>query len=164
MLKSLINQFYNFIKIIEEKLYSPADIIPGMKRSIQFDRYSCAAHSVNVVINRFNYHQEFQTILNQLETDQDGTDTPEILRYLVSAGFKVSVNTNADLYDIRNAIINGYPVIITINEWEHWVTIYGISKSRVFMLDSNFKKLLSSVSVRKFEELWDDNWIAIVSR
>ncbi len=163
MLKSLINRLYNFSKSIEELFHSNADIIPGMRRSIQFDNYSCAAHSVSVITSHFNHPESLTAILRELGTDEDGTDTPEILKYFILAGFNVSVNTNANLEDIRRAVISGHPVIITINEWEHWIVIYGISKSRIFILDSNFKRILSCLSQNKFTDLWDDNWIAVIS-
>lgn len=145
-------------------MYSQVLLIPGMRRSIQFDKYSCAVHAVRSITEYNKYHIDPDQIYEELGTTIDGTDTPDIIRFLLNAGFNVNVNTSANLADIRSAVQKGLPVIITINNWEHWVVVYGISNDRVFIIDSHYSRIFPSVKTSAFLELWDDNWIAVISK
>lgn len=163
MIKRFVDYLYNLIKSVEESIYGKVHFIPSIERSIQFDSYSCAVHAVYTIFRHFNFKTGYKEIMKRLETTVDGTDTPQIVRLFIDEGFKVHINTNATIEDIYDAVKKGQPAIITINEWEHWIVVYGFSSNRVFVIDSNHKRLFSSIKYGKFKQIWDDNWIALIS-
>ena len=157
---NLINYIYNFIKSIEEKSHNSFDARLRMKRSIQLDDYSCAAHAINSISQFYNSLQSISFIKKSLGTTPAGTDTGPILKYLISLGLKIKINTKADVKDIQKALMDSNPVLITI---DHWLVIYGISSDKIWIIDSNKKRVFNTFSKNEFLKRWDDNWIAIIS-
>jgi ABC-type bacteriocin/lantibiotic exporter with double-glycine peptidase domain len=153
---------YNFYKDIEEKR-SPDSVLLDMKRSIQLDAYSCAAQCVYVILEYYRINKTLVEILKGLNTSKrDGTDTEPILNYLKSNGLKVSVNTNSRLSNIHSAINNRNPILISVDDGEHWVVIYGYNKDGIFILDPSRREVKNLWHMKKFVKRWDDNWIAVI--
>lgn len=62
-----INKFYNYLKLKEEKKISNnAIIIKGISRSIQLDRFSCAAHSVKSILDFYGIKNNIPGIIRLL--------------------------------------------------------------------------------------------------
>ncbi|MBZ0178088.1 MAG: C39 family peptidase [Melioribacteraceae bacterium] len=144
----------------EKKLSSDSIVLKGISRSIQLDRYSCAAQTVKSVLDYYGKHLTVPEIIRLLGTDsKEGTDTGPILNLLQELGFNYSVEENADLTKIRKYLAKGIPLLITVDDWEHWVLIYGISKKKIFLIDSHPLVFTSGISINDFVDRWDDNWI-----
>jgi ABC-type bacteriocin/lantibiotic exporter with double-glycine peptidase domain len=163
--QKIIDWFFNKVKELEEKLRVNPVLLNRFRRSIQLDDYSCAAHCVIVILNYYSIKTNLTSILQQLGTSkEDGTDTEPIINLFKSKKLKIEINESATIDDIREAIDHNFPMLITINEWEHWVVIYGYSEERIFIIDSNKSRIFNSIQIEDFIEIWDDNWIAIVSK
>ena len=161
-IKYIIDLVYNFIKSIEETL-SPGSVLLDMKRSVQLDSYSCGVQCVYMILNYFSIENTLGEISKGLKTTKkDGTDTEPILNYLRGCGLKVSVNKYAVLSDIHSAIANSRPILISVDESEHWVIVYGYSANSIFILDPSGKYISNKWELKEFFNRWDDDWIAEV--
>jgi ABC-type bacteriocin/lantibiotic exporter with double-glycine peptidase domain len=162
MIKYIIDMVYNFIKSIEEIL-SPGSVLLNMKRSIQLDSYSCGVQCVKMILNYYSIIKTPGEIKRGLKTKkEEGTDTEPILNYLRKSGLKVSVNKNAVLSNIHFAIANSNPVLISIDNGEHWIIVYGYSANSIFTLDPSGKSISNKWELKEFFNRWDENWIAVI--
>ena len=154
---------YNTIKRIEETLKDCRTL--NMNRSIQLDNYSCAAHCVYMILEYYKIPKTLNEILNGLKTSKrDGTDTEPILNYLRINSLEVEINTHSKLSQIHSAIDSLNPILISVDNVEHWVVIYGYNREGIFVLDPSKKKLLNHWSISEFIQHWDDNWTAIIRK
>jgi ABC-type bacteriocin/lantibiotic exporter with double-glycine peptidase domain len=162
IIKNTVDFVYNCIKDIEEVL-SADGIVLKLRRSIQLDSYSCGAQCVYTILNYFNKDKTLNEIKESLNTTEtDGTDTKQILNYLVKNKLDVQINGKGAISSIQDAIDNGYPVLITIDNGDHWVVVYGYSDDGIFVLDSSRNRFLNQWGYGEFIERWDENWIAVV--
>ena len=159
-----INSVYNWLKRKEEKNLKSAVFINGINRSIQLNNYTCAPHSLLVILHYFNLKLSLNEIKTALQTGKEGTDTEPILDFLKKKGLTIKINEKATLLDIKNSIDQKNPLLITINNWEHWCIIYGYSSDSVLILNSWFKNFSIQYKYGDFLRQWDDNWIASVSK
>ena len=162
IIKNIVDFVYNCIKDIEEVL-SADSVVLKMKRSIQLDNYSCGAQCVYTILNYFNKDKTLNEIKESLgTTETDGTGTKQILNYLIRNGLDVQIYEKATISSIQDAIENGYPMLITVDDGDHWVVVYGYSDDGIFVLDSSRKRFLNQWGYGEFIKRWDENWIAVV--
>jgi len=162
IIKNIVDFVYNCIKDIEEIL-SADSVVLKMKRSVQLDSYSCGAQSVYMILDYYNKDKTLNEIKESLNTNEsDGTDTKQLLNYLVSNGLDVQINTKGVISSIQAAIGNGYPVLIALDDSDHWAVVCGYSNDGIFVLDSSRSRLLNQWGYGEFIKRWDQNWIAVV--
>jgi ABC-type bacteriocin/lantibiotic exporter with double-glycine peptidase domain len=162
IIKNIVDFVYNFIKDIEEVL-SADSVVLQMKRSVQLDSYSCGAQSVYMILNYFNTDKTLNEIKESLNTTEpDGTDTKKILNYLLKNKLDVQIYEKATISSIQEAISNGFPMLITIDEGDHWVVVYGYSDDGIYVLDSSRNRFLNQWGYGEFIKRWDENWIAVI--
>jgi ABC-type bacteriocin/lantibiotic exporter with double-glycine peptidase domain len=163
MAKILADSIANVFKRLEEQDPS-AIILPGIRRSLQLDRYSCGVQSVKVILDYFVRSLSIDSIERRLGTDEEGTPIAAIRRLLKSRGLTSKIRVEATLRDIRKAIYSGYPVLVSFSQGEHWAVVYGYSKNAVFVADSSItKNLWCRVPRTRFHRQWD-RWMMIVRR
>jgi predicted double-glycine peptidase len=141
---------------IEALAYPDAVILP-VPRSIQLDSYSCGAHAVFAILKYFLKSCTYTNIEKQLHTDKDGTNVSDIKRVFRQYNLKCR-----RLRDLRTAINNGHPVLVTLYNSEHYAVIYGVSSSHIFVMNSSldFTKdgvgsLGCAVCKDRFRKIWD---------
>jgi len=162
LIKYIVDLVYNFAKNIEET-FSPGSVLLDMRRSVQLDSYSCGVECVYMILNYYGLEKALKEISKGLKTTKkDGTDTLPILKYLKKCGLKISVNKNAGLSEIHSAIVNSHPILISVDETEHWVIVYGYSANSIFILDPSGKSIWNKWELKEFFNRWDDDWIAEV--
>jgi ABC-type bacteriocin/lantibiotic exporter with double-glycine peptidase domain len=148
---------------MEERFYKgKGTYLKNCERSIQPDNLSCGVHAVNTILKYYNKNVATPDLIRLLGTNEDGTDTEPILNVLSGFNLNIEINETSSPKDIINSVRQGYPMLITIDDWEHWVVIYGYSDRGIFLLDSNRKNFHCHWQYGQFLERWDDNWIAIV--
>ena len=163
MLKNFFDTVYNKMKNVEEFFSPNAVVIPGIKRSVQLDGYSCGAQCAYAILKYFGKARSIKAVIKALGTSiEQGTDTGPILRLLRERGLRVSVNKNAKLRNIYEAIDKQCPILISVDDGDHWVVIYGYSDDAIYILDPALRSLLCKWSVVEFGGRWDEAWIAVV--
>ena len=162
IIKNIVDFVYNCIKDIEEVL-SVDSVVLKMKRSIQLDAYSCGAQCVYMILHYFEKDKTLNEIKESLHTTEtDGTDTKQILNYLVKNKLDVQINGKGAISSIQDAIGNGYPVLITVDDGDHWVVVYGYSDDGIFVLDSSRSRFLNQWGYGEFIKRWDENWVGVI--
>ncbi len=157
------NRFYNTLKKIEENIYNgKGTYLQNCSRSIQPDNLSCGVHAVSSILKYYNKNVSTPDLIRLLGTNEEGTDTEPILNVLSMFNLEIEINEASSPGDIFDSVQNGYPMLITIDDWEHWIVIYGYSDTGIFLLDSNRKNLRCHWPMGHFLERWDDNWIAVI--
>lgn len=164
MIQNLVNKVARLFQCYEQSKY-PYSVMLDMYRVIQLDQYSCGIQSALVILKYFGKVNTINDILyDKRVLEEDGIDSNPLLNLIRSNGVKVTVNKNADLDDIKEALIECNPVLISVDEGEHWVVVYGFSEDRIFVLDSSlYSSIRCSWTYEEFMDRWDDNWIAVVS-
>jgi len=147
-----------------ETLAHPNAVILPFPRSIQLDTYSCGAHAVFAILKYFRKHCTYATVERQLHTDKDGTDISDIKRVLKLYGLKCRT-----LQDLKSAIKNGCPVLVTLYDSEHYAVVYGYSATHIWVMNSSldFTKdrvgsLRCAISKSEFRKIFDE-WGLVIS-
>jgi ABC-type bacteriocin/lantibiotic exporter with double-glycine peptidase domain len=162
IIKNIVDFVYNFIKEVEEIL-SADSVVLQMKRSVQLDSYSCGAQCVYMILSYYDKNKTLNEIKESLNTTElDGTGTKQILNYLVKNGLDVQINGKGAISSIQETITKGYPMLITVDDEDHWVIVYGYSDDGIFVLDSSRSRFLNQWGYGEFIKRWDENWIAVV--
>ena len=162
IIKNIVDFVYNCVKDVEEIL-SADSVVLKMKRSVQLDNNSCGAQSVYMILSYYNRDKTLNEIKESLNTTEtDGTDTKQILNYLISNGLEVHINDKGAISSIQAAIGDGFPVLITVDDGDHWAVVYGYSNDGIFVLDSSRSRFLNQWGYGEFIKRCDENWIAIM--
>lgn len=159
-----VNKIFNYLKSIEEFIDS-SPILLDINKSVQLDRFSCGIHSAFMILNYFNKVKYLREINYNLEhLKKDGIDTEPLLKIIRNFNCSVKVNSNAFLSDITKSINDKNPILISVDDGEHWVVVYGYSMNSIFVLDpSPLSAIRCRWNVKTFLKRWDENWIAVVS-
>jgi ABC-type bacteriocin/lantibiotic exporter with double-glycine peptidase domain len=163
-MSKFVNKIFNYLKSIEEFLDS-SPICLDIKKSVQLDRFSCGIHSAFMILNYLNKVKYLREINYNTELlKKDGIDTEPLLNIIRSFSCSFKVNSNAFLSDIAKAVNDKKPILISVDDGEHWVVVYGYSKNCVYVLDpSPLSAIKCRWNVKTFLKRWDENWIAVVS-
>jgi len=137
-------------------------IIPQIKKSIQRDSFSCGAHAVKAITNYAGKRYKITHIRKMLKTsEENGTRQTAIENFFKKIGMSYKIITHAKTCDIESEIIKFNPVLVAIDNCEHWVVIYGYSKKCFYILDSINYICNKRISKKIFKKFWD-GWIMSV--
>jgi predicted double-glycine peptidase len=146
----------------ETILHPDAVTLPDFPRSIQLDDYSCGAKSVFTILHFYKKPCTPESVEKQLHTDSDGTSVSDIKRILKRHGLIYRTLRKSGLRELKAAINNGYPILITLYDLEHYAVVYGFSSSHMFVMNSSVDFSENSVgsvwcAIRKdrFKRMWD---------
>ena len=139
-------------------------IIPNIKKSIQRDDYSCGVHSVKSITNYYDRHYSLQYIKKLLKTNKEhGTNQTAIENFFKKVGIAYKINTHASVADIENEINKLRPVLVALEDCEHWVVIIGYSENCFYILDSGSYIVNKRIYKKTFRRYWDE-WIMSIKR
>jgi ABC-type bacteriocin/lantibiotic exporter with double-glycine peptidase domain len=158
----IVDSIFTALKAAEELAYPNAKILWGFRRVIQLDGYSCGARVVQAVLCFHGIHRAPRTIERNLNTTWEGTDASDIAKVLRGYGLVVRIHRKMSLQDIRKTIGSECPLICTTWENEHYVAIYGISNSHVFVMNPSLDAskdgvgaIWCAVTKWDFKKMWD---------
>jgi ABC-type bacteriocin/lantibiotic exporter with double-glycine peptidase domain len=163
MLNNIANKVIQKFQAYEESNY-PVSVILPMRRVLQLDNYSCGLQSAYVILRYFGKVDSVDDVKYDGRLNiQKGIDTDYLLKILKTNGLVANINENATIDDITDALVEGNPILISIDNDEHWIVVYGFSEDRIFVLDSSLRSSVRcSWSVEEFLKRWDDNWIVVI--
>ena len=145
-----------------KKYFKMSFIIPKIKKSYQRDNYSCGVHSVKSIVDYCGKHYSLKYIKKMLKTTPDkGTNQTAIEKFFKRKNISYKINTYASLRDIEKELKATHPVLVALDECEHWVVIVGFSKTCLYILDSSNYIINKRISKQKFLKYWD-RWIMSV--
>jgi ABC-type bacteriocin/lantibiotic exporter with double-glycine peptidase domain len=163
----MIQQVVDFLASIgaetEALIHPDAIILSNFPRSIQLDSFSCGAKSVYCILQYYDRQCTPESVEEQLNTDKDGTAVSDIKR--VFRQYHLNCRT---LRDLKAAIDDDCPVLISLYDGSHYSIIYGYSDSHIFVSNPSLNVLTGYGSMRcaipnaEFRREWD-RWGIIVS-
>jgi predicted double-glycine peptidase len=163
-----VDLMVNILKNIEEIIYQDdkAVVLPNFARTIQLDGWTCGARSVYTILRFMGKHCTVKSVERELRTDWSGTDSSDIVRVLHKHHLKLVVKKNCRLSDLRKAIDDGNPVLISTHGSAHYSVVFGYSRSQVFVMNpaviGECGNLWCRVPKKEFNSTWD-HWGIIVS-
>ena len=105
----------------------------------QPDNYSCGIYSIINALEAFGDKKSPIEVKYLTDTNKNGTSEKGILTALKEFGYKPveykTTNPNNAWKWVLNNSIN-YPLILIVDEWEHWIVVAGRIKNRIIYLDS----------------------------
>lgn len=131
------------------------------RRTLQLNSYTCAPCSVFMVLRHFSVRCGIKAIAKALGTDEDGTTTGAMLRYLRSRGLVARPRDRMTLKDLRETLANGAVAIVSV-DGDHVAVAYGLDALHVHLADPAPNRSLSTrVPRRTFLRRWDRDAIVV---
>jgi hypothetical protein len=149
MVQQVVDFLASLFADTEMILHPDAVILPDFTRCIQlFDNYSCGAKSVFTILRYYSKICTPESVEEQLHTDEDGTSVSDIKRVLKRYGLAFQTLRKPGLRDLKAAIDDGCPILITLNDGEHYAVVYGYSSSHIFVSNPSLNILTGYGSIR----------------
>jgi ABC-type bacteriocin/lantibiotic exporter with double-glycine peptidase domain len=149
----------------ESALFADDDdvILDGFERSIQLDDYSCGAQVTFSILRYFGRARSISRTTDLLGTDDDGTSWAAMRRLFLARGLSAKEMRDARKRDIKAAIDAGAPVVVSVDNEEHWACVFGYRKQRVYLADPSLPRSPRVlVQWSTFMARWD-RWAGVVS-
>ncbi|MCP4446084.1 MAG: hypothetical protein GY811_12165 [Myxococcales bacterium] len=130
----------------------------------QLDGHSCGLEVVRCVLQYFGHRPSRAKLRNMLGTSpRHGTSEDAIQEVLEDFGLGSRVIADGKLSDLRRCIRDGEPVIVTVDEGEHWLVVTGYSTGCISVMDPRPWVLVSQMDSEEFELNWCEGWGIAVS-
>ena len=110
-------------------------VLDGFGRAVQLDHYSCGAQSAFMILRYFGKARSIERTIKLLGTDADGTGIQAMTTLFRARGLTPKRIKDGGKKDIRGAIEDGHPVLVLLDDEEHWACVYGYGKGRVYLAD-----------------------------
>ena len=165
-IQCVIDTLFSSLARAEEQLYPNATILPSFPRSIQLDWYTCGAKSTYMVLRYFGKRCTPSSVEDELGTTYAGTPRTAIKRVLRKHGFRIRVNTDMSLRDLKSAIHAGSPVIVRLYDGWHYSVVYGYSDRHVFVMNPSLGEMGSvccAVRLNEWQRMFD-GWGIVVKQ
>ena len=168
MVQQIVDFLASLFANAETFLHPDAVTLPGFPRSLQLDGYSCGARAVFCILQFYNKQCTPDSIEKELHTDEDGTSVSDIKRVLKRYELAFRTLRKPGLRDLKAAINNDCPVLISLYGGSHYSVIYGYSSSHIFVSNPSLNILTGYGSIRcaipksKFMKIWD-KWAVEIS-
>jgi ABC-type bacteriocin/lantibiotic exporter with double-glycine peptidase domain len=163
MVQQLVDLLASTVARIEESSFSAATILPNFPRSIQLDGNTCGEKCTYCILKYFRNEVSHQRLQELLQTDQSGTAKADIKRVLKQFGLRYRVVRNVG--DLRNAVLRGFPVLVSTHYFWHYSVVYGVSRTHFLVMNPSLWSMGSlSVAVSRDQFLRQfDGWGLLVS-
>ena len=129
-------------------------VLDGFGRAVQLDNYSCGAQSAFMILRYFGKARSIERTIKLLGTDADGTGIQAMTRLFRARRLAPRRIADGTKQDIRRAIDDGHPVLVLLDDEEHWACMYGYGKGRVYLADPLPHSLRVVVSWPDFRKRW----------
>lgn len=138
-------------------------VLDGFERSIQLDDFSCGAQVTYAILRYFGRARSISRTTDLLGTDDDGTAWAAMRRLFVARGLRTRFRDGARKRDIKTAIDAGAPVVVSVDDEEHWACVFGYGKHHVYLADPSLPRSMRVlVTWSTFMGRWD-RWAGVVS-
>jgi hypothetical protein len=159
MIQNIIDTLATSAARLESLAYPDAIILPSFPRSIQLDYYSCGAKSVYCILRYYDRQCTPESVEKQLHTDEDGTNVSDIIRVFKRYHLNCRTLRKPGLRELKISINDGYPVLVSLYDSEHYAVVYGYSSSHIFVMNSSVDIAEDGVgsigcAVRKDRDKW----------
>jgi hypothetical protein len=158
-LKPIADVLTRGVKKGEEWLAEDAVILEKFDKSVQMDGYSCGVQCTYMILRYYGNTMSVGDVERALGTTRDGTDQHQIRSLLLREGLTPTRINLPNLRKVKQAIKEGYPVLVCVDQGDHWVVIYGYAKKVILTADP--ARLRGAYDTREFTRRWD-RWAMVV--
>jgi len=162
----MVQQIVDFLASLfadTETIFHPdAVILPDFTRSIQLDRFSCGAKSVYCILRYYDRQCTPESVERLLRTNSDGTTVSNIKRVFRRYHLNCRTLRKPGVRDLKTAINDDCPVLVSLYDSEHYAVVYGFSSSHIFVMNSSIDisdggvdNLRCAVRKDRFRKVWD---------
>jgi len=135
----------------------------------QGEKWSCGAIALQTVLVYYGIDEREGDLIDELKTDEDGTNPDNIVKYCHKIGLKTDVMDNMEVEDLISYIDDEIPVIIEIQAWKddkkikyeddwksgHFTVVVGYTKKEIILSDpSSFT--LTYITFKDLMKRWHD--------
>lgn len=126
--------------------------------TVQDKEWSCGAAAIKNVCAELKLDIDEQEIMELADTDAEGTDEDGMLNALHTIGLKTEVLHTDDPVEAWETLImyvaSGFPCILCVDKWDHWVAATGTDGDKVLIQDSELtRKNVEVNGVHYYSEL-----------
>ena len=161
VVKTVANTVANNAKRFEESFARDSVLLKGFTRSLQMDDCSCGAQCANVVLKYYRKDWSIQDVIGEFGSISNGIDQHQLRRLFEHTGLKPVQLKSPTITKIKREIDQGFPVLVSICEGDHWVVIYGYGNGSIFVADPAVTCLRCRQSTNQFMTRWDKWAMAI---
>ena len=161
MVQQIIDFLASLFANAETILHPDAVVLENFPRSLQLDSHSCGAKAVYCILQFYNKQCTPESVEEQLHTDEDGTAVSNIKRVFRRYHLNCRILRKPKLQDLRAAINDDCPVLVSLYDGEHYAVVYGYSDSHMFVSNPSLNNLTGYGSIRcaitksEFMKIWD---------
>lgn len=168
LLKKSVDYFVERAHELEGRFYPSRVELQGFPTSIQLDAYSCGPQCTYAILQYFKKRCAEEEVEEALETESDGTDPWAIRRVLREYKLKYESLTPISMKSLERAIDRGRPVLISIDDDDHYSVVKGYSDTAISWMNPSLNvlgngSLWSWISREDFMERWD-KWGLVISK
>lgn len=106
--------------------------------------WSCGPASLVNICSALGLDVTEKRVREYSDADKDGTDEKQLMDAARELGLKHEVISSAELdraWDrLHDAVSDGMPALLCVDQWDHWVAVVGVNGDRVIMLDPSNEK------------------------
>jgi ABC-type bacteriocin/lantibiotic exporter with double-glycine peptidase domain len=163
MLQQIVNSLASICAEAEALIHHDAVILSDFPRSIQLDDYSCSAKSIYGILQYYGKQCTPESVEEQLHTDEDGTDASDIKRVFRRYHLNYRILRQPGLRDLKAAINNGCPILVSLYDGDHYAVVYGYSDSHIFVSNPSLNgSIRCAITKSEFMKIWD-RWGVIIN-
>ena len=136
----------------------------------QPDKYRCGPFALKyslVMLGIFKHEDEIA--LKAGSNWWAGTDEIGLSKAAKSFKCKMDYFQSSNPSDARRELNKNlkknYPCILSINNWEHWISVINYSKGKYVLMDSELEKVMKVVTPSQLQRLWKykDYYTGVIS-
>lgn len=135
----------------------------GFPRTIQLDDHSCGVQVLRAVLAYYERDVGVFDIHWELE-DKEGLADPLIREVLARHDLRCRLLQNG-WRKLEGAINREQPVIVSLDDEDHWAVVFGHSPSHIYLMDPSLRRLVGHrVTRARFAKRWDNWGLAVRER
>ncbi len=101
--------------------------------------YDCSSAALQAALRCLGLRIGQGRLSKAIGVTEDGADGEDLIRGILSLGLAVDVFESNCKQEARAWLTQyapQYPVLLCVDDWEHWVTVAGMCGGRMFLFDS----------------------------
>lgn len=130
--------------------------------------YTSGPTSLEAVLAYYGTDVTLNTLINQTNTTENGTQPENIAQAARGNGFSAGVKENMTLKDLQDNINNGTPTIVLIQAWKnnttgnwtnttdynHYVVVVGMDDQNIYLEDPAILGSRGYIPIQEFLDRW----------
>jgi len=118
------------------------DVVLNFPVNVQFDGYSCGYQSLSSILRYYEVDCEGAEVKELMGLTEDGSDEDGIRRVLRRQRLGWRTFETGTHRRLHGAIDRGHPVLVAVNNDNHWSVVFGYGPEHLFVMDPSIGRAL----------------------